>query len=265
MKLSILVPVYNEERTLAQVIERVQATPYEKELVVVDDGSSDGSPRVLAELAQRFPNMRVLRHEKNRGKGAALATALAHVSGDVVLIQDADLEYDPNDYGALVKPIEEGKADVVFGSRFLGGTHRCHLFWHYVGNRFLTFVSNVFTNLNLTDMETCYKVFRSDVLKQITVQEDRFGFEPEITAKLARLGCRFYEVGISYDGRGYDEGKKIGLKDALWAFVCILRYGLLGRTRKERIRPAEPVAVGDGPPAPPPVPEEKVAQLSRKS
>jgi len=262
--LSVVIPVYNERATIRAVIDRVQAVDIPKEIIVVDDASTDGTREVLAGLDPS--RVRVLCHERNRGKGAALRTGFQHASGDIVIVQDADLEYDPQEYQGLIRPIQEGKADVVFGSRFLGGRpHRVLLFWHSIANGVLTLLSNMVTNLNLTDMETCYKVFRSDVLKQITIQEDRFGFEPEITAKLARLGCRFYEVGISYDGRGYDEGKKIGLKDALWAFVCILRYGLFGRTRKERIRPAEPVAVGDGPPAPPPVPEEKVAQLSRKS
>jgi len=229
MKLSILVPVYNEERTLAQVIERVQATPYEKELVVVDDGSSDGSPRVLAELAQRFPNMRVLRHEKNRGKGAALATALAHVSGDVVLIQDADLEYDPADYPVLLRPIEEGHADVVFGSRFLGAPYgRAHLYHHYLGNRLLTTLSNLVTNLNLTDMETCYKVMRVEVARKLGLRSQSFAVEPEITCKVARMKVRVYEVPIRYAGRDYEAGKKIRPRDGLIAVLAILRWGLFG-------------------------------------
>jgi len=229
MKLSILVPVYNEERTLAQVIERVQATPYEKELVVVDDGSSDGSARVLSELVQRFPNMRVLRHEKNRGKGAALATALAHVSGDVVLIQDADLEYDPADYPVLLRPIEEGHADVVFGSRFLGAPYgRAHLYHHYLGNRLLTTLSNLVTNLNLTDMETCYKVMRVEVARKLALRSQSFAVEPEITCKVARMKVRVYEVPIRYAGRDYEAGKKIRPRDGLVAVLAILRWGLFG-------------------------------------
>jgi glycosyltransferase involved in cell wall biosynthesis len=227
MKLSVLIPVYNEERTLREIVERVQATPYQKELVIVDDHSSDGTPQILAELAQRFDNLALHRHEKNRGKGAALATALRHFSGDVALIQDADLEYDPADYPALLKPILEGKADVVFGSRFLGGSYgRAHLYWHYVANKALTTLSNIFTNLNLTDMETCYKVFKADFARRLDLRSNGFAVEPEITCKVARMKARVYEVPVSYAGRDFSEGKKIRPRDGLVAVWAILRWSL---------------------------------------
>jgi glycosyltransferase involved in cell wall biosynthesis len=227
MKLSVVIPVYNEERTLAELVRRVLATPYEKELIVVDDCSSDGSPRIIAELAARHPEIRAVRHEKNRGKGAALATGLGRCTGDVVLIQDADLEYDPADYPALMRPLEEGHADVVYGSRFLGGPFgRVHLYHHYLGNRFLTTLSNLFTNLNLTDMETCYKVFRADVARRLTIQSRSFAVEPEITAKVARMGVRIYEVPIRYAGRDYAAGKKIRPRDGFKAIWAIVRYSL---------------------------------------
>jgi len=229
MKLSILIPVFNEERTLETLIERVQATPYDKELIVVDDASRDGSARILEQLAARWPNMRVLRHEKNRGKGAALATALAEFTGDLVLIQDADLEYDPADYSSLLRPLEEGHADVVFGSRFLGGSYgRVHLYHHYLGNRLLTTFSNLVTNLNLTDMETCYKVFKADIARRLQLRSQGFAVEPEITAKVARMKCRVYEVPIRYAGRDYAAGKKIRARDGIWAVWAILRWGLFG-------------------------------------
>ncbi len=227
MKLSIVIPVYNEERTLDEIVRRVQQVPYEKELVLVDDCSKDGTPRIMAELAQRYDNVRIFRHEVNQGKGGALATGFSKVSGDVVLIQDADLEYDPSDYPALLRPIIEGKADVVFGSRFLGGAYaRVHLFWHYVGNRMLTLTSNCFTNLNLTDMETCYKVFRREVADKLDIRSRTFAVEPEITAKVAKMRVRVYEVPITYAGRDYSEGKKIGLKDAFIALWAIVRWSL---------------------------------------
>jgi len=227
LKLSVVMPCYNERATIEQIVALVHATPYDKEIVVVDDGSNDGTREVLKQLEPKY-GLKLIFHETNQGKGGALKTAFAAATGDVVLIQDADLEYDPADYPALIKPIEEGKADVVFGSRFLGGgTHRCHLFWHYVGNKFLTFVSNVFTNLNLTDMETCYKVFRADVAKRITIESRRFGVEPELTAKVARMKCRVYEVPVSYYGRDYAHGKKIGPLDAVEALWVILKFNLL--------------------------------------
>ena len=223
MKLSVVMPVYNEERTLREIVARVLATPWEKELVLVNDGSRDGSRAIMDELAKAHPNVRCFHHEVNKGKGAALSTGFQKVEGDVVLIQDADLEYDPADYTVLLRPILEGKADVVFGSRFLGGPYaRVHLFWHYVGNRMLTLMSNMFTNLNLTDMETCYKVFRREVAQKIQIQSRTFAVEPELVAKVAKLRVRVYEVPITYAGRDYTEGKKIGVKDgfiALWAIV----------------------------------------------
>ena len=228
LRLTIVMPAYNEKETIEAILDRVIGTPYEKEILVVDDGSTDGTREILARRDGK-DGVKVILHERNKGKGAALATGFGAATGDVVLIQDADLEYDPDDYPILLRPIEEGKADVVFGSRFLGGTHRCHLFWHYMGNRLLTFVSNAFTNLNLTDMETCYKVFTSDVVHRLTITSRRFGVEPELTAKVARLRCRIYEVPISYYGRDYASGKKIGLKDAFEAMWCIVKYNLFVR------------------------------------
>ena len=228
MKLSIVIPVYNEERTLRQLVEAVQATPWEKELILVNDCSTDGTAAILAELESEYDNLRVFHHETNKGKGGGLATGFAQVTGDVVIIQDADLEYDPQDYGVLLRPIQEGKADVVYGSRFLGGAYvRVHLFWHYLGNRALTLVSNMFTNLNLTDMETCYKVFRREVAEKLDIQSRTFAVEPEITAKVAKMRCRIYEVPITYAGRDYAEGKKIGLKDAFIAVWAIFRWNVL--------------------------------------
>jgi glycosyltransferase involved in cell wall biosynthesis len=227
MKLSVLMPVFNEEGTLETIVQRVQSTPYDKELVVVDDGSSDRTPQILTELARRWGNMKVVCHEKNRGKGAALATALGNFSGEVVLIQDADLEYDPADYPALLRPIEEGYADVVYGSRFLGGSYgRVHLYHHYLGNRLLTTISNLVTNLNLTDMETCYKVFRADVARKLDIRSRGFSVEPEITGKIARMGVRVYEVPVRYAGRDYAAGKKIRPRDGFAALWAILRWGL---------------------------------------
>ena len=229
MKLSILIPVFNEERTLATLLERVLAVPYEKELVLVDDASGDDSVRIAKEIAETHPELKVFRHDKNQGKGAALATGLGHVTGDVVLIQDADLEYDPADYGTLLKPIEEGNADVVYGSRFLGGPFgRVHLYHHYLGNRFLTCLSNLFTNLNLTDMETCYKVFRREVADKLDLRSAGFAVEPEITAKVARMKVRVYEVPVRYAGRDYAAGKKIRPRDGLSAVWAIVRWNLFG-------------------------------------
>ncbi len=239
MKLSVVMPVYNEERTLAEIVRRVQATPFEKEIVLVDDGSRDRSREIMAELAREHPNVRCFHHEVNSGKGAALSTGFQHVTGDVVLIQDADLEYDPGDYPALLRPILEGKADVVFGSRFLGGDYaRVHLFWHYVGNRLLTTLSNMFTNMNLSDMETCYKVFRREVADRIQIRSRTFAVEPEFAAKVSKLRARVYEVPITYSGRDYSEGKKIGLKDAFIALFAIVRWSVFHRMEPlQRRRP----------------------------
>ena len=234
MKLSVVVPIYNERDTVRTIVARVLATPHDKEVILVDDGSTDGTRQVLAEIeAEKIANVRVIYHEVNQGKGGALRTGFAAVTGDIVLIQDADLEYTPDDYPALLKPILDGKADVVFGIRFLGGgAHRCHLFWHYVVNKGLTTFSNMLTNLNLTDMETCYKVFRREVADRVNIESRRFGVEPEITAKVARMSfngakCRVYEVPVSYFGRDFAEGKKIGVKDGFEAVWCILKYNLL--------------------------------------
>lgn len=222
MLLSILIPVYNEVKTVLQTIERVQATPYQKEIIVVDDGSIDGTREELKRLDQ---DVKVFFHEKNRGKGAAIQTALQHATGDILLIQDADMEYDPADYTQLLEPIESGKADVVFGSRFLGGgAHRVLYFWHSLGNRFLTLLANMLNDLNMTDMETGYKVFTREVQKAIQIRSNRFGFEPEFTAKVARKRFRIYEVPISYYGRGYKEGKKITWRDGFAALFWIFRY-----------------------------------------
>ena len=224
MKLSVVVPVFNERGTIAEIIQRVQAVDagLDKEIIIVDDGSTDGTREVLRTLAS--PDLKIILHEKNRGKGAALRAGFAEAGGDIVLVQDADLEYDPREYPRLLEPILDGRADVVYGSRFLGGPHRVLYFWHYVGNRFLTTFSNMLSNLNLTDMETCYKVFRREVLGKIELKSSRFGFEPEITMKLARLKCRVYEVPISYSGRDYAEGKKIGWKDGLAALFHLIRF-----------------------------------------
>ena len=227
MKLSIIIPCFNEKEFLSELISLVKGSPVkEKEIILVDDGSNDGATDLIKNrLEQKVDS--VVYHTKNMGKGAAIRSGLKYVTGDLVIIQDADLEYDPKEYPKLMAPILEGKADVVFGSRFLGeGPHRVHLFWHFVGNKFLTILSNMFTNLNLTDMETCYKLFRTDIIKQIDIAQKRFGVEPEITAKVAKKKCRVYEVGISYYGRSYSEGKKINWKDGLKAIYVILRYGI---------------------------------------
>jgi len=226
--ISVVIPVYNEATTVKELIARVQSVPIDKEIIIVDDGSSDGTRDVLRGL-QGQARLTILFHEKNQGKGAALRTAFQQVKGDIVVIQDADLEYDPQEYGKLIKPILDGKADVVYGSRFLGGPHRVLLFWHYVGNKILTLFSNMLTNLNLTDMETCYKVFKASLLKQFSIESNRFGVEPEITTKLARLKCRIYEVDISYSGRDYTEGKKINWKDGIAAFYWIIKFTFRSR------------------------------------
>ncbi|MBP1625476.1 MAG: glycosyl transferase family 2 [Acidobacteria bacterium] len=223
MKLSVVIPVYNEKSTILEVLERVRSVDLPKEMIVVDDCSTDGTREVLLSIPPS-DDLKVVLQPENSGKGAALRAGFAAVSGDIVVIQDADLEYDPAEYVNLLQPILANKADVVFGSRFLGGPHRVLLFWHSVGNRILTTLSNMLTDLNLTDMETCYKVFRAEVLKRITLRENRFGFEPEFTAKISKARCRIYEVPISYSGRDYSEGKKIGWKDGVAAIYFIFKY-----------------------------------------
>ena len=227
LSLSVVVPVYNEVDTIEAIVDAVLASPVgELELILIDDGSSDGTRDLLRDKIEPKVS-KVIYHERNQGKGAALRTGFAAATGDVVLIQDADLEYDPQDYPRLLEPIVQGQADVVYGSRFIGsGPHRVLYFWHYLVNRGLTLLSNMLTNLNLTDMEVCYKVFRREILQQIEIEENRFGFEPEITAKVAKLHCRIYEVGISYAGRTYGEGKKIGMADGFWALWCVFKYNL---------------------------------------
>jgi len=233
LSLSVVTPVYNETATISKLVLAVLARPEVTELVVVDDASSDGTWDVLQRLLSDRPDrLRVLRHKNNMGKGAALRTGFAAATGDIVLVQDADLEYDPVDYPRLLEPVLRDAADAVFGSRFIGGSsHRVLYFWHSLGNRFLTLLSNMVTDLNLTDMECGYKVFRRDLLQKITIEEPRFGFEPEIVAKVARSGARIYEVSVAYYGRTYAEGKKINWKDGVSAFRCILKYGLLRRWR----------------------------------
>jgi glycosyltransferase involved in cell wall biosynthesis len=230
LKLSVVIPCYNESATIRELLAAVQAAPWpDKEVIVVDDCSTDGTRDLLRELQPPLLDRLVL-HDKNAGKGAALRSGIAAATGDVVIIQDADLEYDPQEYPRLLAPIVAGEADVVYGSRFIGShPHRVLYFWHRLGNGFLTLLSNVFTNLNLTDMETCYKVFRREVIQAVQIRENRFGFEPEITAKIARMHCRVYEVGISYRGRTYEQGKKIGWKDGVRAIYCILKYNLFAR------------------------------------
>ena len=229
MVLSIIIPCYNEQNTILRVLERVRGAPLPKkilrEIIVVDDCSVDGTRAILRGID--FSDTKVIFHETNRGKGAALRTGFKACTGDIAVVQDADLEYDPYEFGKLLKPIVDGRADVVYGSRFVTTSERRVLyFFHYLGNRFLTFISNVFTNLNISDMETCYKMFRREVIQKIEIKENRFGFEPEITAKVAKLKCRVYEVGISYSGRTYEEGKKIGIKDAFRALWCIVKYNV---------------------------------------
>ncbi len=227
MKLSVIIPVYNERHTIELLLKRVEAAPYEKEIILVDDASTDGTREILERLARdQRDQVRLLLHAQNRGKGAAIRTATEHVTGDIVIIQDADLEYDPKDYPALLEPILDGYADVVFGNRFHGGPHRVLYFWHYIGNRVLTNLCNIVTNLNLSDMEVGYKVFRAEVLQRLRLKSDRFGIEPELTVKVAKLGCRVYEVPIAYHGRTYAEGKKITWKDGLAALFYIARFRL---------------------------------------
>lgn len=227
MKLSVVIPVYNERTTLRLLIERVLAVNLELEILCIDDGSTDGSRNILEELRQQYRQVRVFFQPRNLGKGAALRRGIKETTGDYVIIQDADLEYDPNDYIQVLGPLETGQADVVYGSRFLGGgPHRVLYFWHSVGNGLLTLLSNMITNLNMTDVETCYKAFRREVIQSIMLEEDRFGFDPEVTVKIAKRGLRVYEVGISYWGRTYAEGKKIGWKDGVRALWCLLKYAL---------------------------------------
>ena len=230
MKLSVVIPCYNESATICAIVEKVRNAPVKEiERIVVDDASTDGTREILKNEIEEIVD-KVIYHEVNTGKGAALRNGFSEASGDIVIIQDADLEYDPNQYPSLMEPIISGKADVVYGSRFAGGgQHRVLYFWHMVGNRFLTLLSNMLTNLNLTDIETCYKMFRREVIQSIAIKENRFGFEPEITAKIARKGCRIYEVGISYSGRTYEEGKKINWKDGFRAIYAILKYNLWAR------------------------------------
>ena len=224
--LSVIVPCFNEVSTINKIIDKIKASPVDKEIIIVDDGSSDGSKEFLSNIDD--PGVKVIFHSHNIGKGAAIRTGIKHATGKILIIQDADLEYDPKEYEKIIEPILEDKADVVFGSRFQGGQpHRVVFFWHRVGNGFLTLISNIFTDLNLTDMETCYKAFRTSLIQKISIKENRFGFEPEITAKVSKLDCRIFEVGISYYGRTYKEGKKIGWKDGVRAIWCILKYNIL--------------------------------------
>jgi glycosyltransferase involved in cell wall biosynthesis len=234
--LSVVIPVYNEHLTIREILDRVRAVAINKQIIVVDDCSTDGTREILCEIAERDPSLTLICHKVNQGKGAALRTGFRHATGDVVIVQDADLEYEPEQYPELLQPIVEGKADVVFGSRFIGETHRVLYFWHSVANKGLTLLSNMLTNLNLTDMEVCYKLFRREVIQGITLRSNRFGFEPEVTAKVARFMltdkhgqrrlCRIYEIPVSYHGRTYLEGKKIGIKDGFQALYCIIRYAL---------------------------------------
>ena len=233
-KLSVIVPAYNEENTIQHILKKIAEVSLienlQKEMIVVNDCSTDDTEMKVKEFQMQYPELeiRYFKHEINKGKGAALRTGFQNANGDFVIVQDADLEYDPNEFNILVKPILDGFADVVYGSRFMGGRpHRILFFWHTIGNKLLTFISNMFTNLNLTDMETCYKMFRREIIRQIELKENRFGFEPEVTAKVAKIPkIRIYEVGISYYGRTYEEGKKIGMKDAFRALYCILKYNL---------------------------------------
>ncbi len=231
MKISLVIPVYNEEKYLSQILNKIIAVNISKEIIIVDDGSTDGTRKVIEDSLRKKVD-KVIYHTFNQGKGAALRTGFQHATGDVVIIQDADLEYDPNEYSLLLQPILDGKADVVYGSRFTGhGPHRVLFFWHYLGNKLITVLSNMVTNLNMTDVETGFKVFKRDLLNKIILEEDRFGFEIEITIKLARLKCRIYEMGISYWGRDYSEGKKITWKDGIRAIFCILKYGIFKKNK----------------------------------
>jgi glycosyltransferase involved in cell wall biosynthesis len=238
LTLSVVIPVYNERNTIHEILRQVRAVPIRKQIILVDDCSKDGTREILNEMIKTEPDLTIGFHEQNQGKGAALRTGFKMATGQIVIVQDADLEYDPAQYPQLIQPIVEGKADVVYGSRFIGDRHRVHYFWHSLANKFLTMLSDVFTNLNLTDMEVCYKVFRREVIQGITLKSNRFGFEPEVTAKVARFQlpaldgrparrCRVYEMPVSYNGRDYKEGKKIGWKDGVQALYCILRYAYI--------------------------------------
>jgi len=242
VRLTVVIPVFNEKSTVETLLRRVREVPLRLEVIVVDDGSTDGTRDILPPLEGSLID-RLILHEENRGKGAALRSGFAHATGDVVVVQDADMEYDPHEFPMLLRPILAGKADAVYGSRFLGGPHRVLFFWHSVGNRVLTLLSNMFTDVNLTDMETCYKMIRRELLHSLPLSADRFGIEPEITARLAQAGARIYELPISYDGRSYAEGKKIGWKDGVSALRCIVQYNLLGR-KAQRWTPPE-VALWD--------------------
>lgn len=249
MKLTVVMPIYNERATLRQVVERVLSVPLDLELVCVDDGSRDGSREILTQLHSEYPQVQVFFQPQNMGKGAALHRGIQEARGDFVIIQDADLEYDPGEYPMILEPLVQGKADVVYGSRFLGGgPHRVLYFWHSVGNRALTLLSNCLTNINLSDMETCYKAFRREIIQSIPLEEKRFGFEPEVTVKIAKRRLRIYEVGISYWGRTYEEGKKIGWKDGMRALWCLLKYSV-----KEPVTAKQPAH------------DQETAQLSRES
>jgi glycosyltransferase involved in cell wall biosynthesis len=252
MKLSVVMPVYNERATLRQIVERVLAVPLNLELLCVDDGSRDGSREILAEMQNTYPQLRVLLQPRNMGKGAALRRGFQEATGDFVVVQDADLEYDPAQLPALLEPLIQGKADVVYGSRFLGsGPHRVLYFWHSVGNKVLTLLSNCLTNINLSDMETCYKVFRREVIQSIPIEEDRFGFEPEITVKIAKRRLRIYEIGISYWGRTYEEGKKIGWRDGVRALWCLLKYTVkVNASPRPAVHPVEDIVASTSPKIP---------------
>ncbi len=241
--LSVVVPCYNEQATVLEMLEQVLASPWVAQVVIVDDGSTDRTTELLATVDD--PRVEIVLHQVNRGKGAALRTGFARATAEYVIVQDADLEYDPDEYGVVLEPLERDRADVVFGSRFLSGRpHRVLYFWHSLGNKSLTLLSNMFTDLNLTDMETCYKAFRRELIQSLEIEEDRFGFEPEITAKVARAGWRIYEVGISYSGRTYAEGKKIGWRDGLRALVCIVRYSAIGHRARARFSAAADAPLG---------------------
>ena len=246
MKLSVVIPVYNEATTIREIIERVRRVAVEKEIIVVDDFSTDGTRAVLAQAERDLPELTVLYHERNFGKGRALRSGFATARGDYIVVQDADLEYDPEDYPKLLRPLDRNQADAVYGSRFITTQeHRVLYFWHSMANKFLTLLSNMLTDLNLTDMETCYKVFRRELIQSIPLEEDRFGFEPEVTCKLAKAGARIYEVGIAYHGRTYEEGKKIGMKDGFRALWCIMKYSFKPLRLKQPAAAAKPQAAAE--------------------